>query len=53
MKSLAHFLALSMNTMEAHAETPPADLGWKVLQLVKTADGWKIASELFTVRSLR
>jgi hypothetical protein len=27
--------------------------GWKVLQLVKTPDGWKIASELFTVRSLR
>ena len=27
--------------------------GWKVLQLVKTADGWKIASEFFTVRSLR
>jgi len=28
-------------------------IGWKVLQLVKTADGWKIASEFFTVRSLR
>lgn len=27
--------------------------GWKVLQLVRTPDGWKIASELFTVRSLR
>lgn len=27
--------------------------GWKVLQLVKTAHGWKIASEFFTVRSLR
>jgi ketosteroid isomerase-like protein len=26
--------------------------GWKVLQLVKTAEGWKIASEFFTVRSL-
>lgn len=26
--------------------------GWKVLQLVKTAGGWKIASEFFTVRSL-
>jgi hypothetical protein len=26
--------------------------GWKVLQLVKTADGWKIASEFFTVRDL-
>ena len=30
-----------------------ASVGWKVLQLVKTADGWKIASEFFTVRSLR
>jgi hypothetical protein len=28
-------------------------VGWKVLQLVKTADGWKIASEFFTVRKLR
>jgi hypothetical protein len=28
-------------------------VGWKVLQRVKTADGWKIASEFFTVRSLR
>jgi len=28
-------------------------VGWKVLQLVKTADGWKIASEFFTVRDLR
>ncbi|APG05759.1 hypothetical protein BJI69_18865 [Luteibacter rhizovicinus DSM 16549] len=27
--------------------------GWKTLQLVKTAGGWKIASEFFTVRSLR
>jgi hypothetical protein len=27
--------------------------GWKVLQLVKTAGGWKIASEFFTVRRLR
>lgn len=27
-------------------------VGWKVLQLVKTTEGWKIASELFTVRSL-
>jgi hypothetical protein len=26
--------------------------GWKVLQLVKTANGWKIASEFFTVRDL-
>lgn len=128
MKSLVLFLALSVTAREAHAETPPTDLGhhasttedhaaiaavldrytqcvtasdepgfrdavfrsgehfrqsfshvrieqdgplaqasldfvtrrgdggsvgWKVLQLVKTADGWKIASELFTVRSLR
>jgi hypothetical protein len=27
-------------------------IGWKTLQLVKTAGGWKIASELFTVRNL-
>lgn len=26
--------------------------GWKVLHLVKTPDGWKIASEFFTVRDL-
>jgi hypothetical protein len=26
--------------------------GWKVLQLVKTPGGWKIASEFFTVRAL-
>lgn len=26
--------------------------GWKVLQLVRTASGWKIASEFFTIRDL-
>ena len=35
-------------TPERVSGKPESAAGWKVLQLVKTGDRWKIASELYT-----